>query len=102
MVDFAALSEIVKKRLDDDLEINSIEVDMPTLEEAVREAAAMLGIPVRHLDYEILVRKSTFLGLGQNLCKIRAYESSAAKRKRKEEEEAAAEQSKDTAADDGE
>ena len=90
MVDFAALSEIVKKRLDDDLEINSIEVEMPSLEEAVREAAATLGIPVRNVDYEILIRKTTFLSFGQNLCKIRAYESSAAKRKRKEEEAAAA------------
>ncbi|MDR2490922.1 MAG: FapA family protein [Spirochaetaceae bacterium] len=90
MVDFAALSELVKKRLDDDLEINSIEVEMPTLEESIHEAAATLGIPVRNLDYEILIRKTTFLSFGQNLCKIRAYESSAAKRKRKEEAEAAA------------
>ncbi|MDR0551213.1 MAG: FapA family protein, partial [Spirochaetaceae bacterium] len=87
MASFAELSEIIKKRLDDDLSVRSVEIEMPTLEEAVKEAAATLGIPVFHTDYEILERKTAFLSFGKNICKIRAYERTDIKRKQREEEE---------------
>ncbi|MDR2602366.1 MAG: FapA family protein [Spirochaetaceae bacterium] len=94
MIDFAKLTEIVKKRLEEDLEIKSVEVEMPTLEEAVHEAAAILGIPIKNLDYEVLVHKTIFMGFGKNVCKIRGYESAEIKRKKEEEAAAAAQEMK--------
>jgi uncharacterized protein (DUF342 family) len=75
MIDFVRLQNIVKEQLEQDRTIKTIEATGPTLELAVSEAAALLDIPVRRLEYEIAEKGSTgFLGSGKKDWKIRAYE----------------------------
>jgi uncharacterized protein (DUF342 family) len=75
MVDFVQLQNIVKEQLEQDRTIKTIEAAGATLELAVAEAAALLDIPVRRLEYEITEKGSAgFLGSGKKDWKIRAYE----------------------------
>lgn len=75
MVDFVQLQNIVREQLEEDRTIKTIEAAGATLELAVSEAAALLDIPVRRLEYEILDKGSAgFLGSGKKDWKIRAYE----------------------------
>jgi uncharacterized protein (DUF342 family) len=75
MVDFVRLQDIVKEHLEQDRAIRAIETSGPTLETAVSEAALLLDIPVRRLEYEITEKGSAgFLGTGKKDWKIRAYE----------------------------
>ncbi|GHU39992.1 polymerase [Spirochaetia bacterium] len=85
MVDFARLQAAVKELLEEDLAIQSIEAEGSTLEAAVSEAATLLAVPVRYLEYEILENQSSFLGLGKDFCKIRAYENPLHKKKKSKE-----------------
>jgi uncharacterized protein (DUF342 family) len=73
LIGFADLQAAVKERLEIDSAIQSVETEGSTLEAAVSEAAVILGIPIRYMEYEILEKQSSFLGLGKDLCKIRAY-----------------------------
>ena len=80
MVDFVQLQHLIKEQLTQDRAIQSADVEGPTLEAAVAEAATLLNLPVRHLEYEVLVRGSPgFLGTGQKNWKIRAYERKVVK-----------------------
>ncbi|MDR1278853.1 MAG: FapA family protein [Treponema sp.] len=75
MVDFVRLQNIIKKQLEQDRTIKTIETSGPTLELAVSEAATLLDIPVRRLEYEIAEKGSAGLfGSGKKDWKIRAYE----------------------------
>jgi uncharacterized protein (DUF342 family) len=75
MVDFVQLQDIVREQLEQDRAIRAIEASGATLETAVSEAALLLGIPVRRLEYEIAEKGSAgFLGTGKKDWKIRAYE----------------------------
>jgi uncharacterized protein (DUF342 family) len=75
MVDFAQLQQIVREQLEQDKTIRSVEVEGPAVEAAVAEAAALLSIPVRRLEYEIIERGfSGFFGTGRKSWKIKAYE----------------------------
>ena len=75
MVDFVQLRDIVKEQLEQDRAIRAIEASGASLETAVSEAALLLDIPVRRLEYEIVEKGSTgFLGTGKKDWKIRAYE----------------------------
>jgi uncharacterized protein (DUF342 family) len=75
LVDFVRLQDIVKEHLEQDRAIRAIEASGPTLESAVSEAALLLDIPVRRLEYEITEKGSAgFLGTGKKDWKIRAYE----------------------------
>jgi uncharacterized protein (DUF342 family) len=85
MVDFAQLQAAVKERLEEDLSIQTVEAEGDSLETAISEAATLLNVPVRHLEYEIIEKQSSFFGIGQNLCKIRAYERFDIKKKREAE-----------------
>jgi uncharacterized protein (DUF342 family) len=74
-VDFVRLQNIVKDQLEQDRTIKTIETTGDTLELAVSEAATLLDIPVRRLEYEIAEKGSSgFLGSGKKSWKIRAYE----------------------------
>jgi uncharacterized protein (DUF342 family) len=80
MVDFVQLQHLIKEQLTQDRAIQSIDAEGPTLESAVAEAATLLNLPVRHLEYEVLARGSPgFLGTGQKNWKIRAYERKVVK-----------------------
>jgi len=87
MIDFVQLQEIVKKQLEQDRAIRSVDASGPTLEAAVNEAAALLDTSIRRLEYEILERGSSgFMGAGKKDWLIRAYERVSVKKKKQTEE----------------
>ncbi|MDR0386509.1 MAG: FapA family protein [Treponema sp.] len=74
MVDFVRFRQIIREQLDQDKAIHSVDVEEATVEAAVIEAAALLDVPVRRLEYEIIERGfSGFFGTGRKNWKIRAY-----------------------------
>jgi len=88
MIDFVQLQEIVKKHLEQDRAIRSIDASGPTLEAAVNEAVALLDTSIRRLEYEIIERGSSgFMGAGKKDWVIRAYERVSAKKKKQTEED---------------
>jgi uncharacterized protein (DUF342 family) len=81
MVDFVQLQQIMKESLEQDRVIRTIDAAGSTLEIAVSEAAALLNLPIRRLEYEIIDRGFPgILGKGQKNWKIRAYERVLAKK----------------------
>ena len=83
MVDFVQLQEIVRERLERDRTVQCVETVGATLEAAVSDAAALLDIPVRHLEYEILEKGSAgFWGMGKKEWRIQAYEHLSSIKKR--------------------
>jgi uncharacterized protein (DUF342 family) len=75
MIDFVELQQIVKEQLEQDRAVHTIESSGITLEQAVGEAATLLDVPVRRLEYEIAERGfGGFFGAGKKEWKIRAYE----------------------------
>ena len=87
MIDFVRLQDIVKEQLEQDRAIRTVEALGPTLEAAVTEAAALLDIPVRKLEYEIIEKGSAgIMGTGKKDWKIRAYERIFIKKQKFEED----------------
>ena len=75
MVDFIQLQDMIREQLAQDRTIRTIAVNGPTLEDAVAQAAILLNIPVRRLEYEITERGSPgFFGTGKKEWSINAYE----------------------------
>jgi uncharacterized protein (DUF342 family) len=75
MVDFVQLQEYMKNCLEQDRAVHIIEVTGPTLEAVTADAAALLNISVRSLEYEIVERGSPgFIGVGKKEWRIQAYE----------------------------
>jgi uncharacterized protein (DUF342 family) len=75
MVDFVQLQHIMKEQLDQDRAITAIEAQGPTLEEAVSQAATLLNLAVRKIEYEVTEKGSPgIMGSGKKNWKIRAYE----------------------------
>jgi uncharacterized protein (DUF342 family) len=75
MVDFVQLQQIMKEQLEQDKTIRSVEAEGATVEAAVAEAATLLSVSVRRLEYEIVERGfAGILGTGQKNWKIKAYE----------------------------
>jgi uncharacterized protein (DUF342 family) len=72
LVDFAGLQAAVKEHLETDSSIECIEVEGENLEAAISEAATLLGVPLRYIEYEIVDKQSSFFGIGKDFCKIRA------------------------------
>ncbi|MDR1566049.1 MAG: FapA family protein [Treponema sp.] len=75
MVDFVRLQNRVREQLEQDRSVQTVTVSSPTLEAAVAEAAVLLDLPVRRLEYEI-VEKGTpgIFGSGKKDWTISAYE----------------------------
>ena len=87
MVDFVQLQEILKDRLEQDRAVHSIEVTGPTLETVTADAAALLNIPMRNLEYEIVERGSSGIwGMGKKEWRIQAYGKIITVKKKKQEE----------------
>jgi uncharacterized protein (DUF342 family) len=79
MVDIVRLQHIIREKLEKDRGIHSVETEGATLEAAVAEAATLLNVPVRRLEYEVTERGfKGVLGTGKKNWKIRAYERDAA------------------------
>jgi uncharacterized protein (DUF342 family) len=86
MVDFVTLKQIMADRLETDRSVQSVEAVGPTLEAAVSDAAALLNIPSRKLEYEIIERGAGgFWGMGKKDWRIRAYEKVSAIRKKRQQ-----------------
>ena len=97
MVDFVQLQHAMKERLERDRAINIIEVEGATLEDAVAEASALLNMPMRRIEYEVVFKGSTgFLGTGAKNWKIKAYQRVTLETI-EEEKEAAAEEAEEAA-----
>jgi len=93
MVDFVLLQNIVKEQLEKDRSIRIVEAAGSTLDAAVSEAATLLDIPIRRLEYEIVERGSPgFLGTGKKDWKINAYERLFIRKPKKQKETASDEQ----------
>jgi len=88
MIDFIQLQEIVKEHLEHDRAIQSVDASGPTLEAAVKEAAALLDTSIRRLEYEIVERGSSgFMGAGKKDWVIRAYERTQVKKAKHAQED---------------
>jgi len=75
MVDFVRLQQIVKDHLELDRNTRIISATGTTLEDAVAQAAMMLDLPVRKLEYEITEKGSKGLfGQGKKNWVIKAYQ----------------------------
>ena len=86
MVDFIQLQEIVKDRLEQDRTVQTVEAVGPSLEAAVSDAAALLDVSVRRLEYEVIEKGSAgFMGMGKKDWRIKAYEKLSAGRKKRRE-----------------
>ncbi|MCL2832225.1 MAG: FapA family protein [Treponema sp.] len=80
MVDFIQLQDMIKDQLALDRSVKAVTAKGSTLEEAAAEAATLLDIPVRRLEYEITEKGSSgFLGTGKKEWVISAYERKTAK-----------------------
>ena len=89
MVDFVKLQQIIKEQLDQDRSVSAVEARGPTLEEAVAQAAALLNLSVRRLEYEVTERGSAgFMGTGKRDWKIRAYQRLSVQEEFAEDDEA--------------
>jgi uncharacterized protein (DUF342 family) len=86
MVDFIRLQQLMKERLEQDRAVAAVTAEGATLEEAVAQAAVLLDLPVRRLEYEITEKGSPgFLGSGKKDWIIQAYERIAARKDRTSE-----------------
>ncbi|MDR0998272.1 MAG: FapA family protein [Treponema sp.] len=95
MTNLAGLQQVLKERLEQDRGIRMVEASGPTLEIAVSEAATLLDIPVRRLEYEVAERGfNGFLGTVKKDWKIRAYER--ARRQKKDRHTAVLEEIENT------
>jgi uncharacterized protein (DUF342 family) len=90
MIDFIQLQQRVQERLRQDRSIHLIEAEGSTIEAAVSEAAVLLDVPVKHLEYEVIERGAPgLLGImGKKNWKIRAYERAAGKTQEEDVDEA--------------
>ncbi|MDR1229791.1 MAG: FapA family protein [Spirochaetaceae bacterium] len=92
MVDFAELRNRIKPLLESDRFIQFAEASGGSLNDAVLEAAALLGLPVRRIVYEVVERGTAgFLGKGVKSWKIKAYPGPAEADELEEAEEVALE-----------
>jgi uncharacterized protein (DUF342 family) len=97
MVDFVELQQIVKGQLEQDRAVHAVEASGDTLEMAVAEAAALLDIPLRRLEYEVAERGFPgFFGAGRKEWKIRAYERAAVDKREEDSRADAGEESRET------
>ncbi|MDR0637005.1 MAG: FapA family protein [Treponema sp.] len=74
MIKFPELQKIMKRQLEADRMIHTVEASGTTLDEALNEVATLLNLSVSHLEYEIVERGFPgFLGAAKKQWKIRAY-----------------------------
>ena len=75
MVTLEQIREEMRKRLELDKELHSVEVNADTIDEALQDAAVQLDSKVSALQYEIIERGSDgILGLGKKPWKLRIYQ----------------------------
>jgi uncharacterized protein (DUF342 family) len=81
-INFNLLQQIEKQSLEKDRAINSVEAEGITLEAAIADAAILLDVSARHVDYEVIQRGFPgFIGMGKNNWRIKASLKPGAERK---------------------
>lgn len=84
------LQEYMARLAEEDRKIRSIEVEADSMEEGLEQASVELGIPVRHLECEVLDRGSQgFWGVGAKKWQLKVYEKAKEIQLPAEEEELA-------------
>lgn len=64
----------MKEQLEQDRERSYVHVQGTTLEDALRQAAIELGVPIKRIDYEVLEpERHGVLGIGKRHCSLLAY-----------------------------
>jgi len=97
MIDFVQLQRIVQDRLEQDRNIRTVTATGATLEESVSEAAVLLNIPVRNIEYEIIEKgASGFMGSGKKDWTIKAYERVVVKKEKQKESDEDFEETEET------
>lgn len=78
MVTLDFIREEMKKRLAQDSQVHSVEVNADTIDEALADAAVQLDTVVKNLQYEIVEKGSDgFLGMGKKPWKLKIYQDPA-------------------------
>lgn len=86
MVDLKELRDYMKNSADSDRSMKWVQVEGIDIEDALRQAAIELGLPVKKLDYEVRENGSAGpFGLGKKKCVIVAYPSLATEEQEDEE-----------------
>lgn len=76
MITLPEIKEYMKKQLDKDKKIKSVEVEDESIALALKQASIELGLPVRKLEYEIIEKGTKgIIGLGKKRWRIVAYEA---------------------------
>ena len=85
MVSLDKIREEMQRRLVIDRELNSVEVNADTIDEALADASVQLDTRVNDLEFEVVEKGSNgFLGIGKKPWKIRIYQNQeVAAKKRK-------------------
>lgn len=78
MVSLEKIREEMQSRLDIDSKIQHVEVNAPTVDEALADASVQLDVKMNSLEYEVVERGSNgFLGIGKKPWKLRIYQNPA-------------------------
>ena len=85
MVSLDKIREEMQRRLVIDRELNSVEVNADTIDEALADASVQLDTRVNDLEFEVVEKGSNgFLGIGKKPWKLRIYQNQeVAAKKRK-------------------
>ncbi len=76
MVTYEQLQSFMQSQAEQDRERTYVHVQGETVEDALRQAAIELGIPIRKLDYEVLEgERHGVLGVGKRPCSLLVYPS---------------------------
>ncbi len=76
MVTLEKIQSEMTRLLEDDMARVCVDVSADTLEKALNNASVELGLPIRHIDYEVIQKGSSgFFAFSQKKWKIRAYKS---------------------------
>ena len=76
MVSLDKIREEMQRRLVIDRELNSVEVNADTIDEALADASVQLDTRVNDLEFEVVEKGSNgFLGIGKKPWKLRIYQN---------------------------
>jgi len=75
MVTLEQLKDFMRKKVEEDRQMRSIQVTGNTLEEALKQAQVELGLPLKKIEYDVLQKGSKgLLGYGKKTWSLLAYE----------------------------
>ncbi len=76
MITLTEITDYMKKQLDRDKKIKSVQIEGESIANALKQASIELGLPVKKLEYEVIEKGTKgIIGLGKKNWKIIAYET---------------------------